>query len=45
MEKSEFDLIAVGRALLADPHWANKVKEGQFDQLKTFSPSSFQALS
>jgi len=28
MEREEFDLIAVGRALLADPHWASKVVGG-----------------
>lgn len=28
-EADEFDLIAVGRALLGDPHWATKIREGQ----------------
>ncbi|MGQ9425808.1 NADH:flavin oxidoreductase [Gilvimarinus sp. F26214L] len=37
MERGEFDLIAVGRALLANPDWADKVKNGQFDQLKAFT--------
>ncbi len=32
-----FDLVAVGRALLADPGWARKVKEGRFDQLEPFT--------
>src|SRR5690606_13075327 len=27
MERGEFDLIAVGRALLADPQWARKVRD------------------
>jgi len=29
MEKGEFDLIAVGRALIADAAWADKVRDGQ----------------
>ena len=32
MERQEFDLIAVGRALLSDPQWAQKVRAGQADQ-------------
>jgi 2,4-dienoyl-CoA reductase-like NADH-dependent reductase (Old Yellow Enzyme family) len=28
MERDEFDLIAVGRALLADPNWVQKVRYG-----------------
>ncbi|MBR9804946.1 hypothetical protein GYB62_00310, partial [bacterium] len=37
MENDEFDLIAVGRALLSNPDWCNKVKAGQYDQLKPFT--------
>ena len=29
MEREEFDLIAVGRALISDPAWVNKVREGE----------------
>lgn len=36
MERQEFDLIAIGRALLANPDWVNKVRQGQLDQLKSF---------
>ena len=36
MEADEFDLIAVGRALLANPSWANLVKAGDMDSIKTF---------
>jgi 2-enoate reductase len=28
------DFIALGRQLLADPEWPNKVKEGQFDDIR-----------
>ena len=27
----EFDVIAVGRALLADPTWVNRLREGSLD--------------
>jgi 2,4-dienoyl-CoA reductase-like NADH-dependent reductase (Old Yellow Enzyme family) len=29
LEAGEFDLVAVGRALLSDAEWANKVREGR----------------
>ena len=35
----EFDLIAVGRALLADPEWANKVQNGQEKDIIPFDKS------
>jgi 2,4-dienoyl-CoA reductase-like NADH-dependent reductase (Old Yellow Enzyme family) len=37
MEADEFDLIAVGRALIANPDWANKVRDGKMDELVTFN--------
>jgi len=37
MAADEFDLIAVGRALLANPDWVTKVRNGQMDSLRTFS--------
>ncbi len=33
LEDGKADFIAEGRALLADPHWANKVKEGRIDEI------------
>ncbi len=44
MEREEFDLIAVGRALLTDANWANKVKAGEFDRLEGFNPASLAEL-
>jgi 2,4-dienoyl-CoA reductase-like NADH-dependent reductase (Old Yellow Enzyme family) len=40
MERGEFDLIAVGRALIADPIWPTKVREGRFGDMLTFDPAS-----
>lgn len=44
MEKNEFDLVAVGRALIANPDWANKVKAGQFEQLKAYHKEALKSL-
>jgi 2,4-dienoyl-CoA reductase-like NADH-dependent reductase (Old Yellow Enzyme family) len=44
MEREEFDLIAVGRALLSDPDWVLKVKEGRQDELKAFSRGDMAVL-
>jgi len=38
LERDEFDLVAVGRALLADPAWPNKIKNGCEDDVVSFEP-------
>jgi 2,4-dienoyl-CoA reductase-like NADH-dependent reductase (Old Yellow Enzyme family) len=40
MERGEFDLIAVGRALITDPAWARKVRLGQEDELEVFDTAA-----
>ncbi|MFF8032607.1 NADH:flavin oxidoreductase [Streptomyces sp. NPDC016626] len=45
MERDEFDLVAVGRALLQDPQWAAKVLAGRFDELAPYDPASIKTLS
>jgi 2,4-dienoyl-CoA reductase-like NADH-dependent reductase (Old Yellow Enzyme family) len=40
----EFDIVAVGRALLADPQWVRKVKEGRFEELIPFSKDVLKTL-
>ena len=37
LSNNEFDLVAVGRALLQDPEWVVKVREGRLDDLEDFS--------
>lgn len=37
MEREEFDMIAVGRALIVDPDWAWKAQTGSFDEMIPFS--------
>ncbi|MGX7894075.1 NADH:flavin oxidoreductase [Tsuneonella sp. HG222] len=44
MERGEFDLIAVGRALLSDPEWAAKVRDGREDEIGDFDPASMKEL-
>ncbi len=40
LEAGEFDLVAVGRALLANPDWAIKVRDGAFGELAPYTPQS-----
>jgi len=44
LEKGEFDLVAVGRALLQDPEWATKVLEGREDELADYDAKSLTKL-
>lgn len=45
LEQGEFDLVAVGRALLVDPEWANKIRDGKKDELLPFTAAAFGSLS
>jgi 2,4-dienoyl-CoA reductase-like NADH-dependent reductase (Old Yellow Enzyme family) len=45
LEREEFDLIAVGRALLGDPLWATKVRDNDFAGLQGFSPAALGVLT
>ncbi|WP_299257507.1 NADH:flavin oxidoreductase [uncultured Kushneria sp.] len=42
--RGDFDLIAIGRALLSDPQWANKVRDGRLDELHDFDTSALDTL-
>lgn len=44
LEREEFDLVAVGRALLADPQWAEKVHSGNRASLHGFTPAALREL-
>ena len=33
LQEGRVDFLALGRALLADPHWANKAREGRTDEI------------
>jgi 2,4-dienoyl-CoA reductase-like NADH-dependent reductase (Old Yellow Enzyme family) len=45
LERGEFDLVAVGRALLQDPAWLEKVRQNRVDQIADFTPAAFATLS
>jgi len=44
LARGDFDLVAVGRALIVNPDWPNKVRAGQFDQLKPYAPEALATL-
>lgn len=44
LERKEFDLIAVGRALLSDPLWLDKIRRGAEGELKGFRPEDLAEL-
>ncbi|MHB8528602.1 MAG: oxidoreductase [Caulobacteraceae bacterium] len=41
----EFDLVAVGRAILADPDWVRKVRDGRYDELRPFTKEELSFLT
>lgn len=43
-ERGEFDLVAVGRAVIANPDWVNRVRAGDIDGLKGYDPASLATL-
>lgn len=45
LERGDFDLVAVGRALIADPDWVAKVRDGRAAELRGFTPAALQTLA
>ena len=45
IEREEVDLAAVGRALLNDPAWAAKIRDGRTAELKSFSLDAAKVLT
>jgi 2,4-dienoyl-CoA reductase-like NADH-dependent reductase (Old Yellow Enzyme family) len=45
LERDEYDLVAVGRALLQDPEWAAKVLADRFSDLKPYDAAALRSLS
>lgn len=43
-DRGEFDLVAVGRALLQDPDWAAKLKQGRHGEFKDYDAASLKVL-
>ncbi|MFB0841418.1 NADH:flavin oxidoreductase [Paenibacillus oleatilyticus] len=44
LERQEFDLVAIGRALLVDPAWANKIREGRTAEQVPFTSEAVKTL-
>ena len=45
LTRGEFDLVAVGRAVLADPHWGAKVADGRLAEIRPYDKSADATLS
>ena len=43
-DRGDFDLVAVGRVLLMDPHWTRKIRDGRTNELLGFSKEALQNL-
>jgi 2,4-dienoyl-CoA reductase-like NADH-dependent reductase (Old Yellow Enzyme family) len=44
MRSEEFDLIAVGRALISDPDWPVKIRDGRWSELQPFYKEELERL-
>ena len=44
LARGDFDLVAVGRALIVNPDWPNALREGRLDQLKPWTPEALATL-
>ncbi|MEJ7933227.1 NADH:flavin oxidoreductase [Sphingobium sp. AN558] len=42
--RGDFDLVAIGRALICEPDWPAKVREGRYDQLRPFDATRLTQL-
>jgi 2,4-dienoyl-CoA reductase-like NADH-dependent reductase (Old Yellow Enzyme family) len=42
LDRGEFDLVAVGRALLQDHEWVEKVKAGRHDELRDYDAAALK---
>ncbi|HYG27045.1 MAG TPA: NADH:flavin oxidoreductase [Caulobacteraceae bacterium] len=45
LARGEADLIAVGRALIADPEWPAKVREGRQAEIRPLTPADLEHLT
>jgi 2,4-dienoyl-CoA reductase-like NADH-dependent reductase (Old Yellow Enzyme family) len=44
LDRGDFDMVAVGRALLQDPEWVVKIREGRHAELSAFDRSAMATL-
>ncbi|MCT2397966.1 NADH:flavin oxidoreductase [Novosphingobium mangrovi (ex Huang et al. 2023)] len=39
-DRGDFDLVAIGRSMIAEPDWPKLVRAGRFDRLRPFTPKA-----
>jgi len=44
LDRQDFDLVAVGRQLLVDPNWVEKIQHGRADELQGYSSEALRTL-
>lgn len=44
LDRGDFDLVGVGRAILADPDWVLKIRDNRTDELKGFTKEALAQL-
>ncbi|MGA9884695.1 MAG: NADH:flavin oxidoreductase [Candidatus Acidiferrales bacterium] len=45
LARGDFDLVAVGRALLADAAWAAKIRDARIEHIRIFTPEALKTLA
>lgn len=45
LERGDFDLVAVGRALISDAQWASRVRAGRIDELRAYDRGALATLN
>jgi 2,4-dienoyl-CoA reductase-like NADH-dependent reductase (Old Yellow Enzyme family) len=45
LERGEYDLIAVGRALIADPDWPHKIRRGSINDIAPYGVAALATLT
>jgi 2,4-dienoyl-CoA reductase-like NADH-dependent reductase (Old Yellow Enzyme family) len=44
MSRGDFDLVSVGRSIIVDPEWGNKVRRGHLDALRAYDATALGSL-
>jgi 2,4-dienoyl-CoA reductase-like NADH-dependent reductase (Old Yellow Enzyme family) len=44
LDRGDFDLVAIGRALLSDPHWVQKIRDNKISELHGFNKDDLGRL-
>lgn len=44
LDRGDFDLVAVGRALVSNPRWAELVRQGRFDEIAPYTGETLETL-